>query len=61
MELIKNYLIDSETSSSGDSANVEAKEELVGKIEEKIKTTENPNATVAPDAPEIKPKLLIWI
>jgi len=43
-----------ETPSSDGSANVEAKEELVGKIEEKIKTTENPNATVAPDASEIK-------
>ena len=29
------------------TANVEAKEELIGKIEEKIKTTENPNATVS--------------
>jgi hypothetical protein len=37
-----------ETSSSSGSANVEAKEELVKKIEEKIKTTKNP------DAPEIK-------
>ena len=43
-----------ETSSSGDSVNVEAKEELVGKIEEKIKTTENPDGTLTPDAPEIK-------
>ena len=37
-----------ETSSSDSTANVEAQEELLGKIEEKIKTTENP------DAPEIK-------
>ena len=43
-----------ETSSDGSTANVEAKEELIGKIEEKIKTTENPNSTAAPDAPEIK-------
>ena len=43
-----------ETSSTGGSVNVEAKEELIGKIEEKIKTTENPDATTAPDAPEIK-------
>jgi len=43
-----------ETSSGGSAANVEAKEELIGKIEEKIKTTENPNATASPDAPEIK-------
>jgi hypothetical protein len=42
------------TSSGGSTANVDAKEELIGKTEEKIKTTENPNATVAPDAPEIK-------
>ena len=41
-------------STGGDSANVEAKEELLGKIEEKIKTTENPNSTANPDAPEIK-------
>ena len=38
---------------SASSANVEAKEELVGKIEEKIKTTENPNAQQS-DASEIK-------
>ena len=44
----------SESSSSDDSANIEAKEELVGKIEEKIKTTENPDASLNPDAPEIK-------
>ena len=44
----------SETSSDGGSANIEAKEELVGKIEEKIKTTENPDASLNPDAPEIK-------
>ena len=43
-----------DTSSIGGTANVEAKEELVGKIEEKIKTTENPDGTLAPDAPEIK-------
>ena len=41
-------------STSSDSANVEAKDELIGKIEEKIRTTENPDATAAPDAPEIK-------
>ena len=45
---------DSATSSGGSAANVEAKEELIGKIEEKIKTTENPNAPTASDAPEIK-------
>ena len=44
----------SETSSGDGSANIEAKEELVGKIEEKIKTTENPDASLNPDAPEIK-------
>ena len=42
------------TSSGDGSANIEAKEELVGKIEEKIKTTENPDASLNPDAPEIK-------
>jgi ubiquinol-cytochrome c reductase cytochrome b subunit len=42
------------SSSDGGSANIEAKEELVGKIEEKIKTTENPDASLNPDAPEIK-------
>ena len=42
-----------ETSSSGGTANIEAKEELIGKIEEKIKTTENPNGPQS-DAPEIK-------
>jgi ubiquinol-cytochrome c reductase cytochrome b subunit len=42
------------SSSNGGSANIEAKEELVGKIEEKIKTTENPDASLNPDAPEIK-------
>ena len=36
------------------SANVEAKEELIGKIEEKIKTTENPEGTLTPETPEIK-------
>ena len=40
-----------ETSSGDGAANVEAHEELLGKIEEKIKTTENPYATVSPDAP----------
>ena len=43
-----------ETSSGDGAANIEAQEELLGKIEEKIKTTENPDATVSPDAPEIK-------
>ena len=43
-----------ETLSGDGNANVEAQEELLGKIEEKIKTTENPDATVSPDAPEIK-------
>ncbi len=43
---------DGETS-SGSTANVEAKEELTGQIEEKIKTTENPD-TPQQDAPEIK-------
>ena len=38
----------------GEAANVEAQEELLGKIEEKIKTTENPDSTVSPDTPEIK-------
>ena len=33
---------------------VGTKEELVGKIEEKIKTTENPDGTLAPETPEIK-------
>ena len=47
-------LSDSGETSSGSTANVDAKEELIGKIEEKIKTTENPNATAAPDTPEIK-------
>ena len=42
---------DSETS-SGSDANVEDKEESVGKIEEEIKSTENP--TPKQDAPEIK-------
>ena len=37
-------------------ANVEAKDELIGKIEEKIKTTENPDGTLAPETPEIKAK-----
>ena len=46
---------DDGTTSTGDGvANVEAQEELLGKIEEKIKTTENPDSTVSPDAPEIK-------
>ena len=44
---------DGSETSSASSVNVEAKEELVGKIEEKIKTTENPNAQQS-DAPEIK-------
>jgi len=39
--------------SSKDTANVEAKDELLGKIEEKIKTTENPNTSKS-DSPEIK-------
>ena len=43
-----------ETSSGGSTANEEAKDELIGKIEEKIKTTKNPNATVPPDTSEIK-------
>jgi ubiquinol-cytochrome c reductase cytochrome b subunit len=43
-----------DTSSSGSSTNVEAKEELVAKIEEKIKTTENPDGTLVPETPEIK-------
>ena len=43
-----------DTSSSDGAANVEAQEELLGKIEEKIKTTENPDVNVSPDAPEIK-------
>ena len=42
------------SSSSAGSANIEAKEELVGEIEQKIKTTENPDASLKPDAPEIK-------
>ena len=42
------------SSSDGGSANIEAKEELVGKIEEKIKSTENPDASLSPEAPEIK-------
>ena len=44
---------DGSDTSSGSTANVEAKEELAGQIEEKIKTTENPN-TPQQDAPEIK-------
>jgi len=40
-------------SSNGDAI-VDAKEESVGKIEEKTKTTENPDASLNPDAPEIK-------
>ena len=43
-----------ESSSGGSAANVEAKDELIGKIEEKIKTTENPDGTLAPETPEIK-------
>ena len=44
---------DGETSSDGDvNVNVDAKEELTEKIEEKIKSTEN--STPKPDAPEIK-------
>jgi len=39
--------------SSGGTSNVEAKEDLAGQIEEKIKTTENPN-TPQQDSPEIK-------
>ena len=41
------------TSSGNNTVNVEAKEELVGQIEEKVKTTENPNASKQ-DTPEIK-------
>ena len=43
-----------DTSTGAGAANVEAQEELLGKIEEKIKTTENPDGTLAPETPEIK-------
>jgi hypothetical protein len=45
---------DGNTSTGAGAANVEAQEELLGKIEEKIKTTENPDGTLAPETPEIK-------
>ena len=45
---------DGDTSTGAGAANVEAQEELLGKIEEKIKTTENPDGTLAPETPEIK-------
>jgi ubiquinol-cytochrome c reductase cytochrome b subunit len=44
---------DTNETSSNNPENVEAKEELIGKIEDKIKTTENPNGPQS-DAPEIK-------
>ena len=45
---------DGASSSGSGSANVEAQQELLGEIEQKIKTTENPDSSLKPEAPEIK-------